>query len=1554
MSQIRKLQNGGTPKYGVLRIGNKTYTSPEEIDAFEKYLIAGDRSYSPITGKWMNYIRSGHDISINPIDNTIQISGVSAEDYADLPGASKRQRNIVAEGRRTYGRNNWSTDFRNAIDYAGRFTYATPEEQQKSSKTKVSNGQIKIDYDTVDGKQVYSSNPSNDLIDPRIAAYLDYLSDEKWGDTNEWETALDSNTDQILKAWYKRHGDRSKAQAAIDVALNEVRTKPWNEVSEASRELLAYFNIIGPDEAKAAASAATTSYVDESGQVKKNSQNEKGQWGVYEGTGENGTINGAKYTTYDVGATPYLINADRLGLFEGLDDSYLNSVIYNGRIYRPDEIGQNVQLQRLMDEITYINNNAVSPIEAYEQLKGKFNYTDYPDSIGNYGTYDASQHYINNKAIRDYLAEKGISNAALFNATAGYNVDDDSTIYGIYDYSHSGTGPYGFRTPFYLIVGADGQLHLTEADENGVQHRHWTSIPYTANGKNYGDANGLIRAKEVINGKTYGRLEVTDRVDGGSYHFVIDENGKVYHVTNDGKLELMDDELTTRILNGEQIVRRDVDNSKKRVKHPEQYNSNYRPPITRKEGGKIRELPAKLQMGSRLLTTPTTIEENTHIDDNMSNASNVFTYGWENMPTEDREDVIAALTDIGAAVAALSPDPVTSGLGLLGGLTATGLMTDADRRRGKIHWGKTAVSAGMDALGAIPYIGTAAKITKLTKATAKSQKLLKNISNVFIGLGFANAVPTLNKLFKEGPKSLTTEDLYALSGAVQASLGVGVRRRQRKGDSQLANLISEKSKTVTTPETPKVKEVEVKLKPEDVTEITEAKGNAGQKLREKLEANKSIDKKSLDTDNNKLLKKFGFEVEGENVKVAEGATHTAKVAAKETAVAKAADKATNAAKRILPGKDNYSKNGYITDLFRGAEKRRNYIDTQMQNEAVRQEIDAALTGLKENEGKLMKRAYGRSQFRIGEEPKTDGRWFSYQKETKPEKTTTEQTSVQQQSTPQQQSSNQNTSGSSSAGSNTNNTSQQSLNSTAGTPRESNSSVEQVKSSAEVVNNTSSVTASNITRSFKTTSMEKRAANLRRLQNSRNPIKTLSDLERSNNDKLFTNKEEFDAVLDAIIKSNKYRGGNKTVEKYNNKLIEKLTELEKVGRLYKRGGILKGQLGLTNLNSPYWKNIFSVAANQKRQQMEQDGPLPKGPDIKMPENKAVQQNSVGLTYPKVEKDAGQTTGWRYKNWNGFGNIVQPILSGVRYFSQMHGRDKSYAEQKEALNAGRVSRSSISLPMVPTYSVAHQHLENQLNQQMMNGIKPIASDLSAYYAAKLQQQAALNNGLQNNTAQKADLAWRADIQNQQTKSQEALQNNEIAFENAKMNASINSGLHQLEAAKLAEEQASRDNLLYEIQQKLYQDQQTMMQGSIAARNQKNAAAYQEELQRVFPNEWAKWQTVDQTKYGSFEDYVSSVNPTLYNQKKVDLENFKEGQNNELIRTTIQGRMNYPWLYGRTGGYHGPAGFKKGGRVNGTTRYTLEPDERIWIDNNKAAHAKAAKLNDAAIKLLLRALK
>ena len=332
------------------------------------------------------------------------------------------------------------------------------------------------------------------------------------------------------------------------------------------------------------------------------------------------------------------------------------------------------------------------------------------------------------------------------------------------------------------------------------------------------------------------------------------------------------------------------------------------------------------------------------------------------------------------------------------------------------------------------------------------------------------------------------------------------------------------------------------------------------------------------------------------------------------------------------------------------------------------------------------------------------------------------------------------------------------------------------------------------------------------------------------------------------------------------------------------------------------------------------------------------------------------GYNYRNWDGsnFWDIIQPVMSTVRYFSQKNGRNKSYDEQHQALDAGRVNRSSISLPTIPTSSVAHQHLRNQLNQQMMNGIKPISSDLTSYYATKLQQQQGLNQNLRDLTAQESQFEQSANIQNQQIGAQEAQTNNEIAFENAKMRASINAGHHQLEAAKLAEEQASRDNLLYEIQEKLHEDQMSMMQASIAQRNQANAEAYQKKLQELFSDEWNTWQTVDQTKYTDFESYVQSINPTKYNLNKAALDKIKEDQNNNLIIATTKGKMNYPWLYGKISGYYGPAGMKKGGRLNGNTRYTLEPDERIWIDNNKAAHQKSAKLNDAAIKLLLRALK
>lgn len=1582
MSQIRKLQNGGTPKYGVLRIGNTVYDTPEAIDAFEGYLRAGDKNYAAITGKWMDYIRKGHDVSINPIDNTIEISGVSADDYSDLYGATKRQRRILESGRPTFGGNNFSTKFRDAVYYAGGFSGPTKNAENKPGKTEVSNGEIKIDYDTVNGVQKYSDNPINKLIGPQIDAYLAYLGDEKWGETNKWEKEL-GDKDRILKAWYNGfEGDKSMAaKAAVDAALEEVRSKPWNEVSEASRELLAYFNIVGPDGSKS--EAQSTGYIGDDGKVIKNSQNDKGQWGTYRGNGENGTVKDGLYTTYDAGELPYLINADRFGLFEGLDDSYLNSVIYGGRIYRPNEISQNVQLQRIMEDVARINNNATNAANLYNQLKNVINYTDYGDSIGNYLNYDSSQHYISNKAIRDYLANTPY--AAVFDATPAYSVDGEK-IYGVYDFGRNGENPYGFRSPYYLVVDKDGNLHLT-ANNNSEWTEDDLRSTFDFLNREYGDARDFARAREVINGKSYGRIDITDRVDGGSYHFVVDDTGNVYHVKNNGELELMDSDLATRILNGEQIVPHDIDesrkNAKREVRRMARLDPNWHPTVSRKEGGKIKELPLKLQGGSRLLTKTSTVQELKPIDDRMSDASTVSAYKWSELSNADKNDVRAVGLDLLGAILALSPDPYTSIAGLASGVGATSLMTAADAKRGNFSPIRTGISLGMDVLGALPIIGTTAKFAKVGKALSKSDKLLKTLSGLFIGAGFINAVPTLNKFVTEGPKSLTTDDLYALSGALQASLGVGVRAKQRAGDAKLAEMISKtKAKTKVTTEAPKVKEVEVKLKPEEVNEITGAKEKAGETLRKKIEATEGVDKEKLGTDE-ELLKKFGFEV-GENgeIKISESATHTAKVTGKETTVAKAAD----AVKKVLPGKDKYSKYGFISDLWNGAAKRRAYIDNAMNTPEIRSEIDATLANMKPNEGKAIKRAYGRSQFRTAMENKmsaedvkktigTEGRgeYYSW--------VPTRETALVPIETPNapKESKIQIPSGRSNERVEVQRIIESPIKSPEDIPAElrTNNDILALPSAerlalpentgeAAIVLRDKPIALPATSKNYKQASMEKRAANLRRLQKSQNPLKTLTDLQKQDSDKLFTNEEEFNAVMQMLIRKNASTRGNNTTngQRYMANLVNKVKELKRIDRLYKQGGILKQQFGgTTGLPGLYDDLLKKRITDLKRQsEMMKTELLPIGPKI-TPVQAQTSTNSLEETIKQsrqneIQKGIDAHTskmGYNYRNWETDQRIPYWGLRAAQYLGVLGFQKKDRDLGHKQVEAARFHESPVTLNQYRTDSPALQHAENNLQQQQMNGLKAVTSDPTQYYAHKLAQQKAINDYLKDLTAQKSAFESQMNMQNVGIQNQNIANAVQTANSNAARDASINSAHYTVDREYNTNRKQSFENGMLEVTNALKLDNEKLLKlGQLHAwegfdRNYENALAGVPGY-----SEWKNTYENDpelRKKYSTLDDYIEAEHPESWGLYRNTRDAAEKARQKAQYEWTVRNGLMIPRP---NAGFNGPAGYRKGGRVNGTTRYTLEPDERIWIDNNKAAHAKAAKLSDTTIKLLLRALK
>lgn len=248
--------------------------------------------------------------------------------------------------------------------------------------------------------------------------------------------------------------------------------------------------------------------------------------------------------------------------------------------------------------------------------------------------------------------------------------------------------------------------------------------------------------------------------------------------------------------------------------------------------------------------------------------------------------------------------------------------------------------------------------------------------------------------------------------------------------------------------------------------------------------------------------------------------------------------------------------------------------------------------------------------------------------------------------------------------------------------------------------------------------------------------------------------------------------------------------------------------------------------------------------------------------------------------------------------------------------------------------------------MNGLKPISSNLTAYYAAKLQQQAGLNDSISKVTAEQSALEQDANVKNAAGQMEANNQNTQIAYQNAQARYSTDMARNQQEAAKNTEKQASLDRFGYEVQSRLAQDQQYHSAINTKEYADKLNAGFDKYLAGLSQADWDKWNALtpeQQYEYGDFKNYLAKVNPTVYSNNKLMIEKRQKDRDDAITLSRLRGRLNFPVMMS-----------KKGGRINGNTRYTLEPDERLLIDNNKAAHAKIAKLNDNAIKLLLRALK
>ena len=1622
MSQVRKLLKGqNIPKaqqgYKFQLDGQNYNVTDEQLKEIDSQLSKLDPEYRRFLGNWTSAIRNGNS-SGNRVENTVSMNMLSGIEGADVDRL-KRKKGSFWESFAGTDSYYAKEAINEALNITNSVLNRSISTNSPTNKTKRYNRAANFDYDTdSSGKSIYSTNPKNRFIEDRFDAYLDWLSDDKWGDSNEWEVPLGDN-EAILRSWYTGLGSRESAQAAIAAAMNEVRSKPWDEVSEKSKELLAYFNIGNDSNDNNSNSSnsgiSSTAPLDANGNIDTSARTDKGEFRVWRGTGKD---KDKLLTNSAIGdSKPYLLNVDRLKLY-GLGDEYLNSILYKGRIYKPEEVSQNVELQRIMDDVIRENNSARSTEDVWNNVGALINFTDNPN---HYISYDSNLHYMPYE-YRDLRSILGAGNYSLADITNAYDTGG-TPLFEIYDFNNNGTDQWGFRAPQYYTP-MSGSLLSSIPEEYTFLNRNWSPMNQYSKWEN---DYGLV-------GSFWG----ADAHDTTPYQIFEDRQGNFWTKLGNGQMQQLDVDLVEWILEGNkpnhnQMLYGTLSGKKRNT--PDRMDVVY-PNASFKQGGKVqlKPLPAKLQMGSRLSVAPKEAETQSIQDDTpLAHASNV----WETLTPADQKEMTAAAIDIAGAIAGLVPGG--SVVGTVSGLGSTGLfMSAAKDRKGHLDasdWGQAALATGLDLVSLVPYLGATGKIAKVAKAVTR---VAVPLGKAFNALGLIEASSVLAK----NPKDWDTNDLLKLSAGIQSVINVRNSARIRRGESALASEIS----TIRSKEKlPEIKYRSEKFKGTDgksveldsaaIERITDKTNKTpGKTLRAELKSKGVTDEALKDVTDESLLEQFGFIV-GKK-----GAFKWARTTAKQ---------------QPQPTREEYSKNGWLGDVFDPLAKRefarREYIDRNLADAGVRSKLGESVfsntsriinnpretitissTSPKNNPAG---RAYIQSLARLGQ---VETSWIK-SPVVKPQETTAMMrgeglpnpsemakaagqsglegliefsransnvdAAVSKAMGPEPGISN-NRSVRLGAESVSNrelrkyiigNATEKGLTETEAveflnglSERKRNSLLKDlqkskskkaeailshfieeslVQSAARKLYSTPAMQnitdRNNIRRTARKT--EKVASNLRKLKNSHDPMQTLQELndsERNFAQQVFDNQEEFQAALNFAI--SRLPKGRKS--KYSKDFRDYIAQLygfldkNNLTIFTKQGGVIKAQYGV-KLEGPLYPT------NQTKYELL--GVKPLGDysvqDYKFDPNWKPSSLSVDLTgplFPSNNSSSSSTTntsvpdaGGFNKNLSGLTRYLIPGLSLGRFALNSHFQNKYYQQAVDALNAGRVDKLPTVLNTPRQDSPALDRQLQQVHLERMAGIKPITSDVVANQALWNQREGQLWNREQDVIGQQSQFGWNAQREAMNIMNQNLANQIETANDNAMRRAAVNSAIKQ-QAMELTQRRGqSWENLGLEVENNLKKDLDVMTNYRKSQEASRLQKIYDNNIDSIFGaearNKYRGLSADEAAKYTDYDDYLSKVHSDLYKQNVDRIAKWQNDMSENMQKWMYLNALNYrypTWLTGRTS----TIGYKKGGYLRGSTRYTMEPDERIWVENNKATHKAIAKLSDNTIKLLLRALK
>lgn len=340
--------------------------------------------------------------------------------------------------------------------------------------------------------------------------------------------------------------------------------------------------------------------------------------------------------------------------------------------------------------------------------------------------------------------------------------------------------------------------------------------------------------------------------------------------------------------------------------------------------------------------------------------------------------------------------------------------------------------------------------------------------------------------------------------------------------------------------------------------------------------------------------------------------------------------------------------------------------------------------------------------------------------------------------------------------------------------------------------------------------------------------------------------------------------------------------------------------------------------------------------------------------KIEKP--DLSGAFNKNLPDRTKYIKPIVDLADAWRTARAQEKYADTDKQRIEAGRyhVGYAPVIGPDTnnPEYVIALNNL-NQRRAGAQFGDKAFSDpmlQLAGWLQANQQYNAAENELTQN--ASRADTAMKEATREAVNATNAAAVNAENT--NRQIDASINSAKYNPELERQLRDYASKTNQKLEFLNAVTGDREKLLQYNRSQYLINQDKQYQSDLTSQFSDAWKAYTRLDystKSQYLDFEDYLRKNVPNsdewITARKEHDIA--------DVQKYIIKNELNTP-----IGGLAakrskaGVDGMKKGGRINGKTRYTKDPDEQIWMDNNKGAYNQIAKLSDSTIRLLLKALK